>query len=206
MTGVSADVIDGGSLDLHRTAVLPMDLQAGVVSAYVKDPSFLPRTVHLLDDVRAVHVPIIYVKVALRPGVPEASPRNRFLSAVKASPAHQRFFQHECGDIHAALAPQDDDLIVAKGRISAFAGTDLDLLLRAKDVSTIVLFGITTSGVVLSTTLQAIDLDYRVIVVEDCCVDDDLDMHACIVRKILKPFATVASARDVALALAASRS
>jgi nicotinamidase-related amidase len=200
---VSSDVT-GVSLDRHRTAVLAMDLQAGVVSVYVKDPSFLPRTARLIDDVRTAHVPLVYVKVVLRPGVPEASPRNRFLSAVKASDAHQRFFQRESGDIHGAVAPQRDDLVVAKSHISAFAGTDLDLLLRAKDVNTIVLLGIATSGVVLSTALQAIDLDYRVIIVADCCADDDPDVHACVVEKILKRLAIVASADDVALALAAT--
>jgi nicotinamidase-related amidase len=198
--------MDSISLDPQHTAVLAMDLQTGVVSAYVKDPSFLLRTARLIDDARAAHVPIVYVRVALRPGVPEASPRNRFLSAVKASPAHQRFFQGESGDIHVGVAPREGDLVVAKSRISAFAGTDLDLLLRAKDVSTLVLFGVTTSGVVLSTALQAIDLDYRVIVVEDCCVDDDRDAHACVVEQIVKRFAFVASARDVGLALAASLS
>jgi nicotinamidase-related amidase len=192
-------------IDPARTAVLAADLQTGIVSVYVKDQSFIPRAAQVIADARAAQVPIVYVRVAFRPGVPEASPRNRFLSAVKASPAHQRFFQDESGAIHVGLAPQDGDLVVTKGRISAFAGTDLDLLLRANDVDTLVLFGIATSGAVLYTVLQAVDLDYRVIVIRECCADDDPDLHAVVVDKLLPRYATVASAEDVSRAFGAHR-
>jgi len=201
---LTGDGAIGLQLDPRRTALLAMDLQTGVVSVYVKDPSFLSRAAQVIADARAARVPVVYVKVAFRPGVPEASPRNKLLSTVKASPQHQRFFQNESGAIHAALAPHDGDVVVTKSRIGAFAGTDLDLLLRAKDIDTIALFGIATSGVVLSTALQAIDLDYRVIVINDCCADDDADLHACVVDTLLTRYAIVASAADVSRALIAS--
>ena len=199
----TADGPNGLAGDLSRTAILAMDLQAGVVSVYVKDPSFIARAASVIAAARPLGVPVVYVKVGLRPGVPEASPRNRFLSAVRASAAHQRFFQGEHGAIHAGLAPLDGDLIVTKSRIGAFAGTDLDLLLRAKDIDTIVLFGIATGGVVLATVLQAIDLDYRVIVIADCCADDDGELQECLLGKLLPRYASVLSAADFTRALAA---
>jgi len=52
------------------------------------------------------------------------------------------------------------------------------MILRAKEIDTLVLFGIATSGVVLSTLLDASDADYRLIVVKDCCLDNDADVHA----------------------------
>src|SRR5947207_2905136 len=179
-----------------------MDLQAGVVSVYVKDQSLISRVAQVIAGARAADVAIVYVKVGLRPGVPEAGPRNKFLSAIKSSPQHQRFFQGESGAIHEGIAPHASDLIVTKSRIGAFAGTDLDLLLRVKDIDTLVLFGIATGGVVLSTTLQGIDLDYRVIVVKDCCADDDVDAHACVLDRLLARCAIVASAADVSRAFA----
>ncbi|PYR43961.1 MAG: hypothetical protein DMF93_01665 [Acidobacteria bacterium] len=48
--------------------------------------------------------------------------------------------------MHPALAPAAADLVVTKTRVGAFAGTDLDLLLRAHDIDTLVVFGIATSG------------------------------------------------------------
>jgi nicotinamidase-related amidase len=73
----------------------------------------------------------------------------------------------------SSISPEPNDLIVTKSRVSAFAGTDLNLLLRANDIDTLVLFGIATSGVVLSTFIQAFDDDYRLVVIKDCCADQD---------------------------------
>jgi len=191
-------------IDRERSAMLSMDCQTGVVSVYVKDEGFIPRAARVMTEARRIGLPIVHVKVGFRPNVPEASPRNLFLSAVKASPRHQRFFQDESGAIHCALAPEGDDLVVTKSRVSAFAGTDLDLLLRAKNIDTLILSGIATSGVVLSTLLEAADMDYRVIVIKDCCADLDPDLHACLVDKLFPGRATVVSADDLLNALAST--
>src|SRR5438128_11402253 len=98
------------TLDLDRTAVLAMDLQAGVVSVYVTDDAFLGRVRQLLIAARQAGVRVVYVKVSFRPNVPEASPRNVFLSAVKASPRHQQFLARDRGAIHPTLAPDAADL------------------------------------------------------------------------------------------------
>jgi len=182
--------------DFRRAAVLPMDIQRGVVSVYIKDDGLVGRVAAVLRHARQQRLTVIHVKVAFRPGVPEASRCNMFLSAVKASPPHQRFFQGDSGAIHPGVGAEDTDLTVTKTHVSAFAGTDLDLLLRAQGVETVILFGITTSGVVLSTALQAADLDYRVVVVKDCCADLDADVHACLIEKILPRQAQVISSSD----------
>jgi len=114
-----------------------------------------------------------------------------FLSAVKASVPRQRFFQGESGAIHPGIGPSDSDLVVTKTRVGAFSGTDLDLLLRAQGIDTLILFGIATSGVVLSTALQAADLDYRVVILKDCCADLDPDVHSFLVETVLPRQATV---------------
>jgi nicotinamidase-related amidase len=181
------------SFDRTRTSVLSLDLQQGIVSVYVKDEAFLQRVAAVVRHARRLQLPVIHVKVGFRPGVPEASPRNVFLSAVKASVPHQKFFHGESAAIHPGVAADDRDLVVTKNRISAFAGTDLDLLLRAHDVDTVMMFGIATSGVVLATALQAADLDYRVIVLKDCCADLDEDTHVCVVEKLLPRLTTVTS-------------
>jgi nicotinamidase-related amidase len=139
---------------------------------------------------------VVHVKVTFRPNVPEASPRNVFLSAVKASTRHQQFFQGDSGAIHSGVAPEPNDLIVTKNRVSAFAGTDLHLLLRANDIDTLVLFGIATSGVVLSTSVDAFDADYRLIVVKDCCTDTEADLHSCLTDRFFPRIASVISADE----------
>jgi len=183
-------------IDLAHSAVLSLDVQRGVVSVYVKDESYVERVAAVLSRARLAGLPVVHVKVAFRPGVPEASPRNMFLSAVKASVPHQRFFQGDSGAVHPGIGPSDSDLVVTKTRVGAFSGTDLDLLLRAQGIDTLILFGIATSGVVLSTALQAADLDYRVIVLKDCCADLDHDIHSFLVEKILPRQATVVDSSE----------
>src|SRR5690349_19032430 len=116
---------------IARAAIVSLDIQTGIVGVYVKDDGYLGRVRGVLQRARSLQLPVIHVKVAFRPNVPEASPRNPFLSAVQASAQHQRLFQGESGAIHPAIGPEETDLIVTKSRVSAFAGTDLDLLLRA---------------------------------------------------------------------------
>jgi nicotinamidase-related amidase len=180
-----------------RTAVLSMDLQAGLVSIYVKEPEFIGRAASVLKLARAAGLLVVHVRVGFRPTLPEVSSRNLLLGAIKSSPQHQKLFEGAIGAIHQAVAPEGDEVVITKHRVSAFAGTELDLILRAHDIDTLVLFGIATSGVVLSTLLHAADADYRLFVVKDCCADLDLDLHTTLVDKVFPRQATVLSASEI---------
>ena len=85
--------------------------------------------------------------------------------------------------------------------MSAFAGTDLDMILRANGIETLVLAGIATSGVVLSTVRHAADADYRLVVVGDCCADRDPEVHRVLVEKVFARQTTVTTAEAVVGAL-----
>jgi hypothetical protein len=74
---------------------------------------------------------------------------------------------------------------VVKHRISPFVGTDLETLLRANGIDTLVLAGVHTGGVVLSTVRHAGDLDYRLVVVRDCCADPDGEVHAMLLDIVI---------------------
>src|SRR5271156_908242 len=136
-----------------RTAVLNLDCQAGLVSIYTKGDkdAFLDRAAGVLNHARASNMTVIHVKVGFRPGLPEVNSRNQLFGAIKASPQHQSLFQEPLGSIHPALAPAENEIIITKPRMSASAGTDLAMILRANDTDTLILFGIAPSGVVLST-------------------------------------------------------
>ena len=94
--------------------------------------------------------------------------------------------------IHPAAAPREGEPIVGKHRISPFVGTDLETLLRANGVDTLVLAGVHTSGVVLSTVRHASDLDYRLVVVRDCCADPNAELHAMLLDVVLAAVVTTA--------------
>jgi nicotinamidase-related amidase len=184
--------------DISRAAILSMDLQTAIVSIYTKgQDDFLPRIADVLNAARLSRINMIHVQVGFRTGLPEIGARNPLFAAIKSSPQWQQIFQGTSGAIHPAVAPQGDDIVIVKHRVSAFAGTDLDMILRAREVETLILMGIATSGVVLSTLLHATDADYRVIVVKDCCADLDPDIHACLTEKIFPRLATVATAEEL---------
>ena len=72
-------------------------------------------------------------------------------------------------------------------RVNAFAVTDLKMIVRANEIDTLILMGVATSGVVLSTLLHASDQDYRLLVVKDCCTDLEAGVHHCLVEKCFPP-------------------
>ena len=139
-------------LEHTRTAVLSLDIQTALVAIYTKQsPEFVPRLTSVIAHTRKMHAKLMHVRVGFRPGFPEINERNRFLAAMRANPQHRQIFEGDWGAIHAAVAPQPEEAVITKTRVSAFHGTDLGILLRSNDIDTLVLFGIATSGVVLST-------------------------------------------------------
>ena len=184
-------------LDLKRTALLSMDLQNAIVSIDTKnEPEFLPRVAAVLKAARERGLRVMHVMVSFRSGLPEIDPRNQLFGAIKNSPQWQQIFQGPAGAIHADVAPQADEVVITKHRVSAFAGTDLEMILRANEIDTLILLGIATSGVVLSTLLHASDADYRLFAVKDCCTDQDSEVHACLTEKIFPRRATVLTANE----------
>ena len=92
-------------------------------------------------------------------------------------------------------------MIVTKRRVSAFAGSDLEVVLRAQGIRHLVLAGIATSGVVLSTVRLAADLDYQLTVLADGCLDADPEVHRVLVGKVFPRQAEVTSITDWSVSL-----
>ena len=189
---------DTFTIDPARTAVLSMDCQAGIVSIYTREDkdAFLVRAKSVLNHARASGMTIIHIQVGFRPGLPEVSSRNALFGPIKSSEQHQQLFQEPLGAIADAIAPHEKEVVITKHRISAFTGTDLAMILRANDIDTLVLYGIATSGVVLSTLLEAADADYRLAVLGDCCADLDSQLHDCLIQRFFPTRGSVLSAED----------
>lgn len=165
-----------------RTALLVMDVQRRIVDRFSQDPEYLPRLGRAIGAAHAAGVPVIYVVVGFRAGYPEVGASNASFSAIAGTGDYTP--DDEGAEIHPDVAPREGDIVVTKRRVSAFAGSDLDLVLRARDVRKLVLTGIATSGVVLSTLRQAADLDYRLAVLADGCLDADPEVHRVLTEKV----------------------
>ena len=179
---------------MTSTALLVMDLQQGVVNRFGEDAGYLTRLSAAISAARGAGIGVIYVVVAFRPGYPEISDRNKSFAAIAGT---GRFTDSDPdGRVHPAVGPAAGDVIVSKRRVSAFAGSDLDVVLRASDVEHLVLTGIATSGVVLSTVRQAADLDYRLTVLSDGCLDGDPEVHRVLTEKVFPRQAEVTTVAD----------
>jgi nicotinamidase-related amidase len=189
------------SIDRKRTALLVMDFQKLIVDGYATERELLlSRTANLLKATRDAGIMVIYVVVGFRPGYPEVSERNMTFSTIRGS---GRFAADDATvEIHPAVAPGTGETIVTKHRISAFTGTDLDMILRANGIDALLLAGIATSGVVLSTLRHAADADYRLFVVRDCCSDSDAEVHRVLLDKVFPRQAVVTEANAIIAALA----
>ncbi len=181
---------------LSNAALLVMDYQAAIVAMTSDAEPLLERASRVLAAARSAGLPIIYIRVAFRPGYPEISDRNRQFASIKNSGF--LIVGDAASEIDPRVAPVEGDTIVTKHRVSAFSGTELETVLRARDVKTLVLMGIATSGVVLSTVRAGSDRDYEMYVVGDCCADPDEDAHRCLMEKIFPAQATVIATEVIA--------
>jgi len=166
----------------QTTALLVMDMQAGILGNFPVATGLISNVAKAIATARSNKIPVIYVVVGFRQGMPEISGNNKSFSASKERLAGANM--DEWMSIHADVAPLAGEIIVTKRRISAFTGSDLEVVLRAQGIQHIALTGVSTSGVMLSTTREAADKDYRITILADCCADADEEVHRVLTTKV----------------------
>lgn len=159
-----------------------MDMQSSILGSLPDVTPLVSNIKQAIKTARENQIPVIYIVVGFRQGMPEVSKNNKAFSAIKQHMANVNM--QEWMTIHPDLAPQEQDIVITKKRFSAFMGSDLEVVLRSHDIEHLVLAGISTSGVVLSTLREAADKDYKLTVIEDCCADGDLEVHQLLMNKV----------------------
>jgi len=158
--------------DSQHTALLVMDVQHVIIDRVADKDAYLARARTAVEHAHRHGIRVIYVVVAFRTGAPEAS--EFFRAYAPALVGAKPVMEVAAGDV-----------VVEKKRISAFAGSDLEVLLRANRIDHLVLCGIATSGVVLSTAREASDKDYALTILSDLCADTDAEVHRVLLEKVL---------------------
>jgi nicotinamidase-related amidase len=189
------------SMDRQHTALLIADFYAAMMGTipHAVDRQVVEKTQRLQRAAREAGLFMCYCATVFRPGYVEISERNKTFRERKHS--GQPAVSDPVQLIHPAVRPADSEVVVGKHRVNALYGTALDPILRANDITTLIILGYATSGVVLSTTRYAADLDYRLVIVEDCCADQDPEVHNFLTQRIFPRQADVVSAADVMEAL-----
>jgi nicotinamidase-related amidase len=189
-------------LDPKRTAFLMMDYQPGILDR-VEDPDALAaKAREAIDTLREAGATIGYVRVAFTEAELEAMPETAGMARVKAMPAGSMAVDSPATQVDERVAPADGDIVVRKVRVGAFGTTDLDEQLRARGVDTLVLAGISTSGVLLSTVRDGYDRDYRLLVLADASADPQPGVHEFLTEMLFPRQAEVIEVADLEALLA----
>jgi nicotinamidase-related amidase len=184
------------NLDRAKTAILSMDMQKAPVrrSAMFRERNVGQAAKSVLEAARKVGILVVHVVIDYQPAF--FSLRNKFLQKIRipilSAPGVDVV---ELLEIVDEVKPVGDEPVIRKPRMNPFYGTALESMLRSRDIDTLVLMGVATEFVVETAARYAADLDYRVIVLEDCCASFSDEAHRASLH-IMEHLATVAASAD----------
>lgn len=178
-------------LDPRKSALLSLGFQNGIFAFVSGSEAAVPNAAKAVAWARARGYLLIHVGLGFEPGRPEVSTvdGNPF-ARVKQN--HLFLTGSESAEFRPELC-REGDLVVYKQRYGAFAHNGLRMILEANRIEDLVFFGISTSGITLSTLRFAFDLDYRCTVLKDACFDPDDEVHRVLIDKIFPAQAKVLS-------------
>lgn len=144
------------------------------------------RTVPLLQAFRAAGLPVAHTRVVY---AEDGSDHNVFSTKI---PALKGLTEHApASQIVGSLAPEAGEQVVRKTSASAFFGTGLSEWLRQGGVDTVVVVGCTTSGCVRATVVDAMQFNFRTVVIEDCVGDRAIEPHLANLFDMAQKYADV---------------
>ena len=179
-----------------QTALLLMDYQRAVLGALSEPEPVLENARQALAWARKNDVQVVFVRVAFAEEDFANVPTH---SKVFAPVAQNKFLLDGSPEaaLDESLEVRDEDILVRKTRFGAFSTTELYRDLHAKGIDTLVIAGISTSGVVLSTLRDAGDQDYRLFVLADATADPDDEVHRVLTEKVFPHQADVLVTADL---------
>ena len=183
------------------SALLLQDLQTELIKGSrpvvpLGGAALIANCQKLLAKARAVGMPVIYVRVSRRPDLRDV-PRPPLGTSPGAGGAPSLIEGTEGAAIVAELAPRAEDIVVTKHTTSPFHSTDLGVYLRRFGITTLILTGYSTTGVVEGTLRDARDQDYDCVVVRDCCDAATVQEHDTCMDLVFPRMAWVASVDEV---------
>jgi nicotinamidase-related amidase len=175
-------------LDPKKTALLTLDFQKGILGFAPGAEAIIPSASKAVEFARTKQFLIIHVGLGFSEGHPEIPDTQSRIKRVKENNLFVK--GTPSAEFHSSIA-RPEELVVYKQRIAAFSENQLHLILRTRGIENLVFFGISTSGITLSTLRRAFDLDFRCVVNKDACFDADEEVHRVLTEKIFPTQATV---------------
>lgn len=187
----------------RHSAIIVIDIQNdpchpdGAYAKSGRDISWRQKAAHnaaeFIDKTRKFNVPIIFTKGIHNPWVDSPT----WMSRRKRTESLPRYWEGSWGAEFYAVRPMEGDAIVVKHRYSAFIGTDLELMLKSRRLSTLILTGGGTGACVESTARDGFMMDYDIVVVSDCCGTTSLDDHEPALKRMARLCGTVVESKEL---------
>jgi ureidoacrylate peracid hydrolase len=154
----------------------------------------VPRLVRLIEEARRVALPIVYIQTTHSEWTDTPSQVYRKAQQKTMNTCREGSWGAE---FYERIVPLPQERIVIKHRYSAFINTDLNTVLRARGVESVLVTGVATNVCVETTARDAYMFDYYVTLVEDCSAAYSEVAHARSIENIGKHFGLVASSREI---------
>ena len=187
-------------LDAETTALVLIDLQRGI-TAFPAQPhttaEVIGNAARLADAFRNASAAVVLVHVGT-----SADGGDRLRAPVD-EPQPPRTLPADFAELVPELGPRDGDIVVTKRQWGAFYGTDLDLQLRRRGITTIVLAGVATNYGVESTARDAYERGYGLLLVEDAMSARSVSDHAFALTRIFPRIGRVCGTEDAIAGLGA---
>jgi nicotinamidase-related amidase len=181
----SSDPASPLAYNASQTALLLMDFQTFIVDRVEAGKAAMDKAVKMRDWARQNDVMVVHCVVDVQ-GVPPATKKGaQRLTEMLTELAKDKSAIEEPTEI--AFSQADDEYIVLKqpGVISALKSKGAVELLKEHNIQSLILCGLSTSGVVLRTALPATDDGFVVSVIEDACADPKEDLHETLMKSVL---------------------
>jgi nicotinamidase-related amidase len=176
-----------------RPALVLIDLQKGILAlpTLLSPGEIKNRARRLAAAFRSAALPVVRVKLAFSADGGDLPPGRALIPGPESAPpaAYSEFPED--------FPPQPGDVIVVKRHWGAFTGTELDLQLRRRGVTQIVLAGISTTMGVESTARSAWESSYNLIFAEDAITDTDAASHTHTFTKIFPHLGEIATTEQI---------
>ena len=181
-------------IDKSKTALVVIDLQKGVVGRQTvphTSAMVVNNTAAIAEAFRTMGMPVFLVRVAFSLDGKDA------LRPIVDAPWPAQTSLPDWTDIVPEMGPKPGDFVITKHQWGAFHGTELDLQLRRRGITTIVLCGIATNIGVESTARFAFEYGYNQIFAEDAMSALSSEEHSLTISKIFPRLGLVRKTKDI---------
>lgn len=151
-------------------------IKVGVAEDAANRGTLVSNAARLLTLARKAGIPVVSVRIAFRPDHADVVPNCTIFRNVIAGKA---MIDGSWGaEFHEGLGPRDGEFVVKHSRVNAFHGSQLEEVLRVLRADRLIVAGVATNSVVLTTVACAADMGYEVTVVQDACSSGNPALHA----------------------------